>query len=259
MPKCQRVYRTRAVVLRRRDQGDADRIVRIFTPNEGKLELIAKGIRKTTSSKAGHLELFTHASLLIAKARTWDIITEVTTVESFRYIREDLSSIGYAAYCCELLDFFSKLDDKNQPIWDLLLLALRELDRQVHEQLTAQSQLLMRWYELHLLEAAGFQPQFFYCMGSSDELKPETNYLSIAEGGVFGPEQGRARNDTEPIEADILKILRYLQSRRWQEVRTLNIRPNTMLRVENILYRMILHILERRLKSVDFLRHIKRS
>ncbi|MBV7339978.1 DNA repair protein RecO [Chloroflexi bacterium TSY] len=259
MPERQRVYRTHAVVLRRRDQSDADRIVRVFTPNEGKLELIAKGIRKTTSRKAGHLELFTHASLLIAKARTWDIVTEVTTIESYRYIREDLGAIGHAAYCCELLDSFTELDDENQPLWDLLLLALRELDKQVYEQRSGHSQLLTRWYELHLLGAAGFQPQFFYCMGSGEELKPETNYLSIAEGGVFGPEQGRARNDTEPIEPEILKILRYLQSRRWQEVHKLSIRPNTMIRVENILYRIILHILERRLKSVDFLRHIKPS
>src|SRR5690606_29534110 len=49
MSNRQRVYRTHAIVLRRRDFQDADRILTIYTPNYGKLEVIAKGIRKTTS------------------------------------------------------------------------------------------------------------------------------------------------------------------------------------------------------------------
>ena len=68
---------TRAVILRRRDHGDADRILTVYTPQLGKQEFIAKGIRKTTSRKAGHLELFAHTALQVADARTWPIITEV--------------------------------------------------------------------------------------------------------------------------------------------------------------------------------------
>jgi hypothetical protein len=85
--KRHRSYRTHAVVLRRRDYADADRVVTVFTPGMGKQSLIAKGARKTTSRKAGHLELFTHANLQVAEARTWDIITEATTVEPFRHLR----------------------------------------------------------------------------------------------------------------------------------------------------------------------------
>ena len=71
-----RTYRTQAVILRRRDVGDADRVLTVFTPDRGKLELIGKGIRKTTSRKAGHLETFTHVALVVVQARTWDLITE---------------------------------------------------------------------------------------------------------------------------------------------------------------------------------------
>ena len=120
----QRLYRTHAVVLRRRDYGDADRILTIFTPSLGKLEVIAKGIRKTTSRKAGHLELFTHTSLLLAQARTWDIISEAVTVESYRKIRNDLEKISRASYVCELVDCFTRADDENEPLWDLMLLVL---------------------------------------------------------------------------------------------------------------------------------------
>jgi len=255
-----RVRRTHAVVLRRRDYGDADRILTLFTPNDGKQRWIAKGIRKTTSRKAGHLELFTHASLLVAQARTWDIITEATTVESFRHLRTNLDDIGCAAYVCELIDGFTEADDDSQPLWELLLLVLRELDH--HAEAAAQGAppfdtgVLMRWFELHLLGLSGFQPQLFYCMASGAELQPEVNYLSILEGGVFGPPAGRDRPDVEPIEPDVLKVLRHVQRQPWSGVRSLTLRPATMRRIENILHRMILTVLERQLKSVDFLRKL---
>jgi len=281
----ERSYRTHSVVLKRRDHADADRLLTVFTPNDGKIELLAKGARKTSSRKAGHLELFSHSSLLVAKSRTWDIITEATTVESFRHIRENLDNFGHAAYTCELIDCFTQADDENKELWELLLLALRWLDlnsaghgmvrennfggeKEVDEENTDNQatnnqgtfdvNLLMRWFELQLLAVNGFQPEFFRCLSSGEALKEENNYLSIGEGGVYSPEFGQHREDVEVIAPDVLKILRHLQTNSWIDVYKLIIRPQTMLRIENILYRLILVVLERQLKSVDFLRKLRR-
>ena len=128
MSNRQRLYRTHAVILRRRDIHDADRILTVFTPNYGKLEVIAKGVRKTPSRKAGHLELFSHSALMVAQGRTWDIVTEVVGVESFPSIRTDLDKISQASYISELIDCFSESGDENQALWDLLILTLQELD-----------------------------------------------------------------------------------------------------------------------------------
>lgn len=248
-----RTYRTPALVMRHRDHQDADRILTVLTPRLGKLELNAKGIRKTTSRKAGHLELFTHVSLLVAETRSWHIITEVQTTESFRQLRSDLDRIGQAGYVVELVDAFTEMHDENQPLWELLMLALRTL-----EEGEVNHRVLLRWFELHLLSLMGFQPEFFHCLACGDELTPVTNYLSIADGGVYCPRCGEARRATEPLAADVLKVLRYLQSRSWAQVRSLQVRPEIMGPVESALYRYILTVLERQLKSVAFLRSIAR-
>lgn len=260
----QRTYRTHAVILKRRDHADADRLLTIFTPRNGKIELLAKGIRKTTSRKAGHLELFSHPSLLVAQTRTWDIITEVSTVESFRHIREDLENFAHAAYACELVDCFTEVDDENEPLWDLLLLVLRWLDYHSSEAATAEAnqkpfdtRVLMRWFELQLLAINGYQPELFRCLTSGEALKEEVNYLSIAEGGVYSPEFGANREDVERLEPDVLKILRHFQRNSWIDVYKLSMRDQSIARIENILYRLILSILERQLKSVDFLRKLR--
>lgn len=252
-----RLYRTHALVLRRRDQGDADRILTLYSPEHGKLDVIAKGVRKTTSRKAGHLELFTHVMLLLAQGRTWDIVSEVTTVESFRHLRDNLDAIGRASYVCELLDAFAESDDENGPLWELVLMVLRTLDQTATLESPFEAGLLMRWFELRLLGITGFQPQIFHCIACHEALQPVVNTLSIEEGGVLCPKCSQGRDNLETLEPDVLKILRFLQSRPWNEVAPLQVRPMIQRRVENILQRFLLNILERRLRSVDFLRKLQ--
>ncbi len=266
MPERTRVYRVHALVLRRRDYGDADRVLTVFTPDRGRLELIAKGVRKTTSRKAGHLELFTHDSLLLAQARTWDIVTEAVTVESFRHLRDDLDAISRAGYIAELVDAFSANDDDHRPLWELTLFTLRELDAAAaatdRQNPTIDRSVLLYWYVLHLLSLMGFQPNLFTCLNCDRPLEPVTNFLSMAEGGLFCPQCADARahdkgHGLEPLEADVLKVLRFMQSRPWSEVRKYHVRRPRMGQVESVVHRYLMGVLERQMRSVDFLRRIQ--
>jgi DNA repair protein RecO (recombination protein O) len=261
MSQTERLYRTPAVILSRRDYGEADRVLTVFTPGLGKQEFLAKGIRKTTSRKAGHLELLTHSTLLVAKARTWDIITEAASVESFRALRTNLDAIGYASFLCELVDCFTESDDDNQPLWDLFLLALRVLD-EYGQQAPAQQpqiepQLLLHWFQLQLLALTGFQPQFFYCLACQEALTPVTNYLSLEDGGVYCPRCGTIHDSVEAIEADVLKMLRHIQRSSWPELQSVRIRPPVQQAIDTILNRYLLTIVERQLKAVNFLRRLR--
>ena len=264
-----RVYRTHAIVLRRRDYGDADRVLTIFTPERGRIEVIAKGVRKTSSRKAGHLEPFAHTSLQLAEARTWDIVTEAVTVEAFRHLREDLDAISRAGYIAELVEAFGDGEDDHRLLWELSTGALRNLDEMSSGAQPADRNVHLAWFMLHLLSVTGFQPQFFFCLGCDEEIQPVTNFLNLQEGGVYcpncaaqmGAESGDARSGLahglEAIEPEILKVLRYLQRQPWSEAGRLTVRPNNMRRVENILHRYTILVLEKQLRSVDFLRRMQ--
>lgn len=254
-PDRSRVYRTHAVILRRRDHADADRILTVYTPAYGKRQLIAKGVRKTTSRKAGHLEIFSHSILVVAQGRTWDIVTEAVIAEPFRHLRTDLEAISRAGYLCELVDAFTETDDENVHIWDLLLLALGELDRYSIEG-GLDPNALLRWFELNLLNLTGFQPQLFNCIQCDEDLEPVVNYFSVAEGGVLCPTCGAHRAGVEPLEPDALKVMRFLQTHAWPAARPLTVRPHIMHRIDNLLYRFLLSVLERRLRSADFMHRL---
>jgi DNA repair protein RecO (recombination protein O) len=252
-----RVRSTHVLVLRRRDVADADRLLTVLTPSEGKIELLAKGVRKTVSRKAGHLEPFTHAQVMVAQARTWDLITEATTVESFRHLRDNLDAIGRASYACELVDSFSDTGDENRPLWELALFVLRQLDEAAGPEGGVLPDNLLRWFDLNLLSLAGFQPQFFNCLGCDAPIEPGANFFSIEEGGIFCPRCGPLRSNVEAIPVDALKVLRYLQREPWLQANRLTVRPSVARQVDVLLQRYLSHVLERRLRSTDFLRRLE--
>ncbi|MCS6911433.1 MAG: DNA repair protein RecO, partial [Anaerolineales bacterium] len=142
MPIRERTYRTEAIVLRRKDIGEADRILTLLTPERGKVRVVAKGIRKPRSRKAGHLELFTRTHLLIAAGRDLDIVTQAQLADAHQPIREDLVRGAYAAYAVELMDRFTPEQQESPELYNLLAAMLAWLCTEVDVAVAA------RYYEL---------------------------------------------------------------------------------------------------------------
>ncbi|GAB4565896.1 MAG: DNA repair protein RecO [Anaerolineae bacterium] len=252
-PRRQRLYRIEGVVLRRSDWGEADRLVTVYSAEQGKLRLLAKGVRKTLSRKAGHLEMFVRGSYLVAKGRTWDIITQAATIEPYLNVRQDLLRTTYAWYVSELVDRFTTEGDENRPLYDQLCLALKRLDE------GESPYWVCRHFELRLLALSGYQPQLHLCVQCGDELKPVVNYFNAEHGGVLCPRCGEGTPVAEPISVNALKVLRFAQTREFGAVARLRLRPAVSQEVESLLYRYIVFILERNLKSADFLRSLRRQ
>jgi DNA repair protein RecO (recombination protein O) len=249
----ERVYRTEAIVLRRTDFGEADRLLTAFTPERGKLRLVAKGARKPSSRKSGHVELFSHGQFMVAVGRNLDIITQAETLEPYLPLREDLLRTTYAYYVAELADAFTAEQDENRPLFELLKDAFGWVCAADDLPLVA------RYYELHLLGLAGYQPQLFVCGGCKKRLEPEVNYLSAADGSVFCRKCGYDRLGTSEISVNALKVLRFLQTREWDTCRLLRLSPASHAEVEQVMGGYITYHLERRLKSVDFIHQLRRQ
>jgi DNA repair protein RecO (recombination protein O) len=249
----QRLYRVSAIVLKRREMGEADRLLTVLTRNRGKLTLLAKGVRKPASRKAGHIEPFTHVDLLVAKGKSLDLITQAETLEAHRNLREDLWRSSWAYYVAELADAFIQDEDPHELLFDLVLETLRRLDR------GEEAAIAVRYCELHLLSLAGYQPQLFRCVQCGELLKPETNFLSLERGGVLCPQHGAHQTGTMVLPLPVLKVLRFLQSRSWQQVSRLRLSPEVSRQVEALLEQYIAYHLERGLRSPVFLLRLKQS
>ena len=253
MQRTERLYRAEAIVIRRRDWGEADRLLTLYTRERGKIQAVAKGARKPASRKSGHVELFVRTRLLIARTRSIDIVTQAETLESYLPLRESLEASSLAHYFCELLDRFTGEAEADEALFDLLGLGLGWLCDTIDIRLVA------RYYELRLLDLAGFRPELHRCPTCGERLEPTDCYFGPVQGGVLCPECGHDNRDVMPLSLTAFKVLRYGQTRDWDSFKRLRLTRSLHDEVENVLYRYLLFVLERNLKSVDFMRQLRRE
>lgn len=122
-----RVYKTEGIILKRKNVGEADRIITVFTKEYGKMRVIAKGIRKVSSRRAPHLEVFTRVNMVVHSGKSLESVSEVEPVNVFESVRSDLKRISMAYYFCELIDSLLPEKQEQRDVYSLLTRALDDL------------------------------------------------------------------------------------------------------------------------------------
>lgn len=124
--KLHRVYTAEAVVLKRRNVGEGDRLLTVFTRHLGKMTVLARGVRKINSKRAPHVEIFNHVILTIHRG-TMNTLTEVEPIAIHENIRKSLKRVGAAYYLSELIDGLLPQEQANEEAFALLLTAFDTL------------------------------------------------------------------------------------------------------------------------------------
>ncbi|MBU1322823.1 DNA repair protein RecO [Patescibacteria group bacterium] len=145
-----KVYKTVGLVLNQQNFSEADRLLTIFTRDFGRIRLLAKAVRKLSSRKRGHLELFSQVKIVCAKGKNLDLITEAETVNSFSALRQNLNRVRIAYLLCELINDLTAENQEHQDVYQLLLLHLTQLNSP-----GAPKNLIFN-FEKSLLELLGF-------------------------------------------------------------------------------------------------------
>jgi len=248
-----RLYKTEAIVLRTMDLGEADRVLTVLTPRLGKLRIVAKGVRRPRSRLGGGLQPFSDVQLVLAVGRTFDVVTQVAIADPHLGLRDDLEATAAAWYVVELTDRFCEGSADSHGAFVLLAQALAALDAPAD---AIARETVNRWFELHLLDAMGFRPELARCLECGAAIEPSGNAFSPVGGGIVGPECVRSAADARPVSPDGLKVLRHLQRSELTAVLRLRLRPPVHREVERLLHATVSAILERELRSREFLEEV---
>ena len=251
MPTQERSIRVEGVIIRHSDFSEADRILTIFTRENGKIRSIAKGVRKSRSRKAGHVEPLTRTNLQLARGRDLFILTQAETLDGYANLREDLILLGYASYVIELIDRSTNDDEENRPLYNLLTLTLNRLNRGDNVNRAT------RYFEIRLLDYVGFRPQLFTCVQCEAEIQPEDQYFSSQQGGVICSKCGQRDPQVKPVSMLALKYLRFFQRSSYRATSRASIPVETYGEMENLMQHFLTFNLERSLNSPAFLRRIR--
>ncbi len=121
------MYTAEGIVLKRKSIGEADRMVSLFTKKYGKVRVLARGVRKVSSRRGPHIEVFNHVIATIHKGEHQESLSEVSPLGTFENIRGDLTRIAAAYYLCELIDGLLPEGQVHEDVFRLLSDALTTL------------------------------------------------------------------------------------------------------------------------------------
>jgi len=242
-----RNYQTEAIIIKKTRLGEADRILTLYTPDLGKIQAVAKGVRRPRSKLAGHLELLTHSLVSLARGRNLDTITGSQTTNSFLPLKSDLQLTSYALYAIELVNQFTADHIENRPLFRLLLEAMQQLCQ------SRDSELVLRYFELHLLNEVGYRPQLQQCVTCHQPLKPVINSFCSNAGGILCPDCLQNQPLTSPLSVNALKVLRFLQNGDYNAISQLKINRELSHELELVMRDYLKYLLEREIKSAAWL------
>ena len=249
-------YKTKGIVLKRRDVGEADKIITVFGEKEGKIIARAKGVRKILAKNGGSVELFTLADFIFISGKKMDILTSATIINSFSNLKKNLKKTGLAYYFAELVDKLTLEKERNEEVFDLLCQTFSVLNNNKFSIAQHSSHLIIQYCELNLLSFLGFRPQLEFCLKCGEKISPVKNYFSFQSGGIYCSKCSQNGRQVRSISPDALKILKIILRVSLEKFLKIKIHQNIQKEAREIINKFLIHIAEREFKSVKFLKQI---
>jgi len=187
-----------AIVLRRRDSGESDRKLTLLTEECGKIDVLAKGARKSASRLSGISEPLSTAVLNLAEGKRNSFVTQAQPLTSFRGLRTDFERLSCGLALVELYAAVLPIDEPFPEAYELLKRSLRHLESHTKPVVA------LVWAEIQLLSISGFLPQFERCVVTDHAIVEARPFLSPRAGGYVSETAAVPYTDRFRTRAEVL-------------------------------------------------------
>lgn len=238
--------KTQGIVIKRMNFGEADRILTILTERFGKVKAIAKGVRKTKSRLAGSLEPYMLLDLQLHEGKTFYIVTGAVILREFSDLHQNLQKISQAFYIGEIADKILQENQRTSLVFEIFCDSLNEIE-------VSGSDFLLRIFELRMIEASGFKPELYQCVHCKEKITPKDNFWDSIEGGLICQSCQKKFLHGKRISDDLIKIFRLIDKGNYELLKSIKLKKEIETEAEIILNEYIKSILERDIKSKNFL------
>ena len=229
-------YNDYGIVLNSHDLGESDKILNIYTKENGLVRAVAKGVRKTSSKFSGKTDQLSCCYFHFASGKNLDTVCDCEQVNSFSLLRSNLFCLTNAVLFLEIVSNFAYEDESDSHlIYDLLYESLNRLQTSSNPELDSIN-FISRFLSLH-----GYKPQLETCVSCSEDVGADLlsaqeskkyPYSSIL-GGILCNNCSSVVN-SKPVDLEVLKILLESESSSFQVSQNKNIRSAVELLREHL-------------------------
>lgn len=189
-------FRSDGVILSSRNFGEADKILRIFTKDHGKISVLAKGVRRPKSKKGGHVEIGNWCKIFVANGKSLDLLTEVELKKAFGHENLTYEKNAKIFHILELVDMLSQEHQKNFTVYKLLVQYLDKINK------VNNFNLISSIFKVKLLSNLGF------FSAKTLNAKNAKKVITILEDDDFEKIEAKVKLD----KPSYLKLLKFLDS-----------------------------------------------
>lgn len=176
-------YVTEAINLKSYNLNDADKIIVMYSKENGLIKGVAKGIKKPKSKLGARMDLLVANTLQLLKGRSMDTIVQAQTVNNFRKSREDFDKLMLSSYISELvMNFGEGSESASKEIYELLYKALNRISDSVEKK---DALIAVIKFQLKILLVMGFCVELDTCLCCREQVLDEEMYFSSKMGGIL--------------------------------------------------------------------------
>lgn len=249
------IQKSEGIVLRRQELRETSLILTFYTRSSGKIKGIIRGVRGPHAQYGGGgLEVFAHDEIVFYERKKSEFYTvsQCDLLEFFNPVRESLDKLAYATYIIELLDSVTALADKNEEVFELLLNSLRLMAGE------SSAKRVTRIFEIKLLGILGLMPSLVVCANCGEATGADSKF-SIHYGGLVCRNCIAGARDAQPIMAGTARFIEHIMVSPFEKVARVKVSADVGRELESILRRFLDYHIERRLRSVQFLKEIEKA
>lgn len=191
----------RGIVLRRRDSGEADRRLTLLTVEYGKLDVVAKGAKKSASRLAAASEPLTVGTYTLALGRRTRYVTQAALLSGYRNLRRDYDRLSLAFAFAEVAAGVIPWEEPDEGPVDFVERALAAIDGHARPLAAAV------WAQVGLLQLSGFLPDFSACVVTGVPVREANPFLSPLAGGLLSESAAVGFSDRFRVRSEVVIAL----------------------------------------------------
>lgn len=214
-------YRTKGIIIKKEDRGEADQFLTVYTKDFGKLEIVGKGIRKITSKLRSGADILYLSEIEFIQGRAYKTLTDAILLEKFKNLRKDLKRLALTYRISDVLDTLIKGQEPDEKNWQLIGEVFKKLDNLQFK--VYNIQLIYHYFIWNLFSLLGYKPELFNCAVCQKKLLPDELYFSSGEGGVICKKCFARMKKGLEIKPGVVKILRLILNKDWNTLSRLKI------------------------------------
>lgn len=208
-----------AIILKKKEVGETDRLYTLYTSKHGKVQTVAKGVRKPEAKLAGQLETLMHGLVIIVKGRGMGKVAGAVAEHAFPHLRTDVDILRRVLDTVNAFERMVEWDESDPELFDLLLEYLRLADDLAKEKKREKVWLLSEGFLMQLYAHLGYRIETGTCAVSGEKLRSgEQHFFSPSQGGVLSGEHHHGDGQAIPVSETTIKYIRLFLNNRLESL-----------------------------------------